>query len=254
MAKSLGLSTVAEGVETESQWQYLKSRTRTRCKASYSVGRWPSRIWSAGMPSGCTPQKRAAPNDFAAWASRASTRAMTNSRSDSRFKYCSASGATSSAPASDQQRRSARRHTERATWQCGGGGSAARQNEVLERRQVFVERIEFVLRAVRHAPRDHAVPGMQSSPPRSNRSCCTSVRQRRTGSRQRRLGQHHADAAVGFIDAAVGLDPQAVLGHARAVAQAGAAVIARARIDLAEPVAHDDASSTLAPSRNCGGP
>jgi EAL domain-containing protein (putative c-di-GMP-specific phosphodiesterase class I) len=29
MAKSLGLSTVAEGVETESQWLYLKSRHAT---------------------------------------------------------------------------------------------------------------------------------------------------------------------------------------------------------------------------------
>jgi len=53
MSKSLGLATVAEGVETETQWQYLKDCDATQVQASCSVGRCRSWIWSAGMPIGC---------------------------------------------------------------------------------------------------------------------------------------------------------------------------------------------------------
>ena len=80
---------------------------------------------------------------------------------------------------------------------------------------------------------------MHNSPPRSNRSCCTSVRQRSIGSGSVGDAKHHADGAVRLIDRAVGLDAQALLGDARAVAETGAAVIAGAGINLAQAIAHD---------------
>src|SRR5690606_228091 len=51
-------------------------------------------------------------------------------------------------------------------------------------------------------------------------------------------GDHHADAGVGLVDGAVGFDPERVLARPAAVAQAGAAVVAGAGIDLREAVAH----------------
>jgi hypothetical protein len=58
------------------------------------------------------------------------------------------------------------------------------------------------------------------------------------GFRQSGYGQYDADGAVGFVDRAVGFDAQTLLRHSCAVAQAGGAVVARAGIDLGEPVAH----------------
>jgi hypothetical protein len=51
-------------------------------------------------------------------------------------------------------------------------------------------------------------------------------------------GQQHADCTVEFVDRAAGLDAPAFLGHAAAVGQSRAAVVAGARHDLREAVAH----------------
>ena len=51
-------------------------------------------------------------------------------------------------------------------------------------------------------------------------------------------GEDHADRAVAFVHAAVGLDARVVLGDAAAVAESGRAVVAGARVDLGQAVAH----------------
>ena len=53
-----------------------------------------------------------------------------------------------------------------------------------------------------------------------------------------RLAQQQADVRVELVHIAHGRDAQVVLGHARVVAQAGAAVVAGARGDLCESFAH----------------
>src|SRR5665811_743419 len=63
--------------------------------------------------------------------------------------------------------------------------------------------------------------------------------------RQGSDGQHHADGAVGLIDRAVRLDPEAVLGHSRAIPKTGAAVIAGTGIDLAQSMAHGNSSFVM---------
>jgi len=52
------------------------------------------------------------------------------------------------------------------------------------------------------------------------------------------LGQQQAEVRVELVDVAHRLHPQRVLARARAVAQAGAAVVAGARADLRKAIAH----------------
>jgi hypothetical protein len=116
--------------------------------------------------------------------------------------------------------------------------AAAGQNKILERRQVLVELIEFVLEARDVRRLDHAMPG--------DAQFAAQVEQivlhlgETAGDRlgQARDAQHHADCAVRLVDRAIGFDPQVLLRYARTVAKAGAAVIAGAGVDLAEAVAH----------------
>src|SRR5262249_40238443 len=62
--------------------------------------------------------------------------------------------------------------------------------------------------------------------------------------------EHDADRTVQLVDGAVGLYAQAVLRHARAVAEAGRAVVAGACVDLAESMAHRcSAYSAAVPTR-----
>ncbi len=58
------------------------------------------------------------------------------------------------------------------------------------------------------------------------------------GWRQAGHREQHADGAVQLVSGAIRLDAGGVFSHARAVAQAGGAVVARPRVDLAEPVSH----------------
>ena len=67
--------------------------------------------------------------------------------------------------------------------------------------------------------------------------------------------QDQADRRVGLVHRAVGGDARRVLGNPRAVAQAGAAVIAGAGVDLRKPVAHRSRALRLfaGPVRGCAG-
>src|SRR5208282_5094101 len=57
--------------------------------------------------------------------------------------------------------------------------------------------------------------------------------------RQSRYREDHSDRAVQFVDCSVRLDAQAVLWNPGSVAQAGASLVARARVDFAQAIAHD---------------
>ena len=265
MARSLGLATVAEGVETEAQWQYLKDREATQVQGFLfcrplsipDLERWHS-DWllssrqtgtgvrpdgePAGAPDGRrshSHQRRCRQSTSLPDSSRASTRAMTNKRSERRFRYLSASGAISSTRARDQQRRSARRHTARATWQAAAAAPPPGKMKSLSGGKRIVEPVEFGLQPVHVGGGHHAMPGNAQLPAEIEQIVLHLGQAAAHGLRKRRDGEHHADRAVGLIDAAVSLDAQTLLGDARAVAQAGAAVVAGPGIDLAQAVAHD---------------
>ena len=67
---------------------------------------------------------------------------MTNSRSDNRFRYLMATAEMFSVRLSVMTRRSARRHTVRARWQSAAAAAAARQDELLEWREIGIEPVE----------------------------------------------------------------------------------------------------------------
>ena len=56
--------------------------------------------------------------------------------------------------------------------------------------------------------------------------------------RQTGHGKHHTNGAVRLVDRAVGLDSGCIFGHSRAIAESRGAIVAGARVDLAEPISH----------------
>src|SRR6185437_4436104 len=117
-------------------------------------------------------------------------------------------------------------------------GSAARQDELLERRQRLVEIVERALEARDVLAGEHASPW--------NAELAAEIEQvvldrRETGPdglREIGRSEHQAQRTVELIDRAVGLDAGVIFRHAAAVAEAGRAVVAGARVDLAEAVSH----------------
>ena len=162
---------------------------------------------------------------------RFSTRASTNSRSDRRFRYWRGSARTGSAALSATTARSARRATVRHT--CAIAAlrvPAGRMNSCSRGRVGVVVRQRFV------EPR-HRV-GLQQLEA-GDRQLAAEVEQLVLDHHQQlahvvgqRLGQQHAELRVQLVDIAHRLHAQMVFGHARAVAQAGGAVVAGARGDL----------------------
>src|SRR5688572_14623821 len=116
--------------------------------------------------------------------------------------------------------------------------TTARQDEIFERRQRLVERIELafqardLLRLDGHASR--------------NAQLATQIEELvldfgeavEHDLGQFRCRQQHADRAVELIDSPVRFDPRRVLRDALSIAEAGGTVIAGARIDLAEAITH----------------
>ena len=60
--------------------------------------------------------------------------------------------------------------------------------------------------------------------------------------------EDHADRAVGLVDGAIGLDARVILAYPAAVAEAGGAVVAGARVDPAQAIAHTSLRNV---SRSC---
>ena len=124
----------------------------------------------------------------------------------------------------------------------GGRRTAAGQNEFLERRQSLVESVQFLLEPVDVCRVDHAMSGNAQFAAQIEKVVLHFGQTAGDRRRQRGHAQDHADGAIGLIDGTVGLDAQVFLGHARAVSQTGAAVVAGSRINLAQPVAHRSVS------------
>ena len=120
----------------------------------------------------------------------------------------------------------------------GGGPATARQDEVLERRQVRVETVEYLLQPVHVLIGDHAVAGHAEFPAQVEQVVLHVGEAVDHGLWQAADREHDADCAVRFVHGPVGLDAQVLLRDPHAVAEPRAAVVARARVDPAQSVAH----------------
>ncbi len=153
----------------------------------------------------------------------------------------SRSGATASLTGSlDAMRtsaRSARRHTVRATCAIAAARVPPGRMNSLSAPRSALKRSTAASRRATWASVTAAWPGIDSSPPRSKRSCWTLVRHAAIGLGQR-LGEQEPQRRIELVDAADRLDARRILRDPRAVAQAGRAGIAGARDDLGEAMAH----------------
>ncbi len=234
MAKSLGLATVAEGVETEAQWQYLKTRDANQvqgflfCRplALEALESWHADWMHAnrvkvgrlrlGIPEpGSRPSllSRAPPDHLGAvLVARQHARQHEQEIGQAIQIF---EGLGRYAFGSRQRPTAALGAPANGAGDMAGGRrrAAAGQYELLQGRQGLVEFVQHRFEPIDMRRLDHAMPG--------NAQFTSQIEQvvldfRETaGDARRQCGdaQDHADRAVGLVDGAVGLDPQIFLRH-----------------------------------------
>jgi hypothetical protein len=120
----------------------------------------------------------------------------------------------------------------------GGGWTAARQDKLLEPRQIRIKTVQLVLETLNELRGNRAVTG--------DTEFATELEQVMLHFGQAALDgrwhwlacEYYADRAIGFIDRAVSFDAQAVLTHTTTVTEASAAIVASSSVYLAESVTH----------------
>src|SRR5262249_27849362 len=119
---------------------------------------------------------------------------------------------------------------------CGGGRSATRQNELLQRRQRVIESVARLLHARNPLCRDDLIAGTAQVTSEIEQLMLDLGEKRRHVCGQSRYGQQYTDHAVELIHRSVGLDALSVFGHARAITETGGPVISGTCVDFAEAV------------------
>ena len=119
------------------------------------------------------------------------------------------------------------------------GARAAGEDEVLERRQRFVPRIQCGFELVDLFAADHAHAGDAHFAAQIE-EVVLHVGEVGAYVVGQGFGEQQADAGVELVDFAQRVDAQAVLGNPLAVAEAGGAGVAGAGVDLGEAVSHVD--------------
>lgn len=137
---------------------------------------------------------------------------------------------TSSILASETTRRSARRATVRARWQRAAL-SDPRQDEIFQRRQVFVEAVKILLQLVDVGFRDHRVAGHTQLTAKVEQLV---LQAREAGADVVRHvgGQQQPQHGIELIHCAVALNPQSILVDTPAIAEAGLAGVAGTGINF----------------------
>ncbi len=124
-----------------------------------------------------------------------------------------------------------------------GRGAATRQDEVLERGQRVIELVENLLEL-------RNLFGLDDLRAR-NAQLTTEIEQvvldlgeaTRHFAGQTGHAEDDADRAVGLVDGAIGRDARVILAYPAAIAEAGGAVVAGARVDPAQSIAHTSLGS-----------
>src|SRR5262249_13836336 len=115
---------------------------------------------------------------------------------------------------------------------------AARQDELLEARQLLVELIEIVLEACHLRVAHRSMTGNAELAAKIEQVVLHFGEAPEYALRGALRRQHDPERAVELIYGSIRRDARRILDGARAVAEAGRAVVPGARIDLAESMAH----------------
>src|SRR5262245_62450224 len=124
----------------------------------------------------------------------------------------------------------------------GRGGSAARQDEILEGRQRVVEGVEHLLELHDALGLDGLRAGDAELAAEIEQVVLDLGEAARHRGRKPGHREDHADGAVGFVDRAISLDARMILAYPGAIPQSRGAVIACARIDPAQAMSHGTSS------------
>ena len=101
----------------------------------------------------------------------------------------------------------------------GGRGSAAGQNELLQARQLFIQRIEIPLQALDLRVRHRAMTGYAELATEVEQVVLHLGQAVSHPLRYAPDGEHYSERAVDLVDRAVRLDAQRILDGARAIAK-----------------------------------
>src|SRR5687767_303737 len=128
------------------------------------------------------------------------------------------------------------------------GARSARQDEFLERLEVFVPLRDLPLEKLDPLGLEHGVAG-DAELPAQVEEVVLHLAERGAHFLRRLFREQQAERGIELIDVAQRSDARIVFRHARAVAQAGVARVAGARRDLREAMAHQEVFFTSLATR-----